>query len=593
MQPTYRHRIIGLLLILNCCFIVHANERPGTFTLSGGCITSATQYILYNSIPAAITATAASGGSCTTYSYQWQKSTDNIYFTDIPGATNQNLSFTTTLPQTPPTMYFQRKTICGNEVAYTGSVAVNMIAKFYYNVADTSVFTRTCSTGGTPQPYTYIVRANKYSSPFSQQDADAKAQKDLTDSGLYYANLKGVCLWYNVEKRDTLNRNDCGSGFGSSYIYIVRARKYSSAVSQPDADAKAQKDINDSTQYYANRLGTCTWYNLARDSTTTKKDCPAGTTPTNFKYIVAARKYSSVISQADADAKAGKDINDSTQLKANANGLCQNLFISMRSGGSDPNYFTISVANSSGVVVYQKTAFDGASMLPIAVALPASSYYTVTVGSPGIMYTIVNGSRQQMTNNSSTSFTASNVIKVEVSGSPLYYSAYAAGIFIKSCPEGYAGNTVTYSVYDGKYTSSLNQPDADAKATKEVSDSGQVYANRVGTCTLSQLVNITLTNYFPSGTPPTMSVTFLKDNVAVKTSSFPTTGTGSLGITLPAGTYTMTFSCPGAPDGMPLGWKLRPQDFYWSKPYNLTTVTTGAVTFVYGTAYTIMANRDL
>src|SRR5690348_13942139 len=111
MQATYMNRIIGLLLLLSLGYITRAKELPGPYALSGGCITAAPQYVLYNNLPATITATAASGGSCSSYSYQWQRSTDNVYFTDIPGATGQNLSFTTALPQTPQTTYFQRRTV--------------------------------------------------------------------------------------------------------------------------------------------------------------------------------------------------------------------------------------------------------------------------------------------------------------------------------------------------------------------------------------------------------------------------------------------------------------------------------------------------
>lgn len=91
--------------------------------LSAGCITSSAQTITVNTTPAAINASAASGGPSTTYSYQWQISLDNINFFNITGATSQNLAYGFTLPKTA---YFQRKTTCGTEVAYTKSIKVTV-----------------------------------------------------------------------------------------------------------------------------------------------------------------------------------------------------------------------------------------------------------------------------------------------------------------------------------------------------------------------------------------------------------------------------------------------------------------------------------
>ncbi len=95
--------------------------------LNGGSITSSNQSITYNTIPATINASAASGGNCGgSYSYQWQSSTDNVNFTDIGGATAQNLSFSSAETQTK---YYRRRTICASETQYTGSVTVTVAAQ--------------------------------------------------------------------------------------------------------------------------------------------------------------------------------------------------------------------------------------------------------------------------------------------------------------------------------------------------------------------------------------------------------------------------------------------------------------------------------
>jgi hypothetical protein len=52
---------------------------------------------------------------------------------------------------------------------------------------------------------------------------------------------------------------DCGStGSGSTVTYIVPAYRYSSAISQEDADQQAQNDLNANGQAYANSNGSCT-----------------------------------------------------------------------------------------------------------------------------------------------------------------------------------------------------------------------------------------------------------------------------------------------------------------------------------------------
>lgn len=106
----------------------------GTFTLSisvapdfsAGSITAGgSQNIDYNTIPAAITCAAASGGPCTTpnYQYQWQESPDNINYIDIAGATSQNISFTIGATRTT---YYRRAVTetVSNTTGYSDAAAV-------------------------------------------------------------------------------------------------------------------------------------------------------------------------------------------------------------------------------------------------------------------------------------------------------------------------------------------------------------------------------------------------------------------------------------------------------------------------------------
>ena len=67
-----------------------------------------------------------------------------------------------------------------------------------------------------------------------------------------------LTTYYNSQKSVSTPKNDCGSGYiGSTVTYIVEANKYSSTISQDDADNKALVDLEDHKQTYANTNGTC------------------------------------------------------------------------------------------------------------------------------------------------------------------------------------------------------------------------------------------------------------------------------------------------------------------------------------------------
>ncbi|MET0637669.1 MAG: DUF5977 domain-containing protein [Chitinophagaceae bacterium] len=160
---------------------------------NGGCITSGNQKKLVGSIPDVIQATAASNGNCNgNYIYQWQSSSDNSYFTDMPGATSQNLGFSTAISKTT---WFQRRTTCGTEIQYTNSVGIFIDPlTTFYNVEKSGPFTRNnCEAGFLGNTLTYIVPAYTYSSTLNQDDADAKAQNDVNTNGQRYVNNIGIC----------------------------------------------------------------------------------------------------------------------------------------------------------------------------------------------------------------------------------------------------------------------------------------------------------------------------------------------------------------------------------------------------------------
>ena len=139
--------------------------------------------------------------------------------------------------------------------------------------------------------------------------------------------LAGNCYFYrvyaNAARSQTFTRNNCPAGYtGTPVTYSIPYGKYRSVVSQADADAQAQNEINANGQNYANANGSCVFYNAARSQSFTRNNCPAPQYGGAVTYTVPAGTYSSTISQADADAQAQNDINANGQNYANTYGSC-------------------------------------------------------------------------------------------------------------------------------------------------------------------------------------------------------------------------------------------------------------------------------
>ena len=138
-------------------------------------------------------------------------------------------------------------------------------------------------------------------------------------------NCSSDIVYYNQQMSQAFVRNNCQPGYtGTEVIYTIPAETYSSLISQADADSKAQNDINTTGQFYANTNGNCLimYYNQPLSKFFFKNDCQAGYSGTKVLYEVPASKYNSVISQADANAKAQADMDANGQAYANTNGNC-------------------------------------------------------------------------------------------------------------------------------------------------------------------------------------------------------------------------------------------------------------------------------
>ncbi|OQP63670.1 DUF5977 domain-containing protein [Niastella populi] len=139
----------------------------------------------------------------------------------------------------------------------TTSVKVVMASVLYHSVVKSGIYTpNNCPAGARANPITYIVDAGTYISDVNQADADGQAQADVNANGQTHANNNAQCLWYNFATSAPFVKNNCApGGSGSTVTYPVAADTYSSGISQADADAKAQNDINTNGQNFANNNG--------------------------------------------------------------------------------------------------------------------------------------------------------------------------------------------------------------------------------------------------------------------------------------------------------------------------------------------------
>lgn len=137
-------------------------------------------------------------------------------------------------------------------------------APLFYNTAQSGSFTPTCPSGYQPgPPVIYAIPAGTYLSVISQQDANAEAQSDVYFDGQDYADEHGVCnqIYYSAAVSGQFTKDDCPSGAMSfPVVYSVSANRYTSIISQADADAKAQNDLDTNGQDYANENGICRQY---------------------------------------------------------------------------------------------------------------------------------------------------------------------------------------------------------------------------------------------------------------------------------------------------------------------------------------------
>ena len=352
------------------------------------------------------------------------------------------------------------------------------ITILWYNVKKSKSFRKNDCDPDTEEGslVTMTVEAGQFSSSISQEDADRKAEAELNAKGQDYANSHGTCntiKWYNDRKSKMFQKTDCEvTEVGSMVEYVVEAGRFSSSVSKEDANQKALEALEAEGPGYANEHGTCEtnlWYNVEKSKVFYKNDCEDGFIGAPYTYTVEAGKYTSDVSQEDADQKALDDIEKNGQDQANLNGECV----------TDPNYF---VGKASARV--QKNDCDAESQTGSFVDLTEkdlAGYPDAFVSresqeaANALAQAAMEEQKQDLANKKGTCIDKNQFVGV--------YSK----VFTKdNCDGEGVGSQVTVDQDDvtgGPFTSYESQEAANALAQAAVEQQGQAIANRDGHCT--------------------------------------------------------------------------------------------------------------
>jgi hypothetical protein len=352
------------------------------------------------------------------------------------------------------------------------------ITILWYNVKKSKSFRKNDCDPDTEEGslVTMTIEAGQFSSTISQEDADRKAEAELNAKGQDYANSHGTCntiKWYNDRKSKMFQKTDCEvTEVGSMVEYVVEASRFSSSVSKEDANQKALDALEAEGPGYANEHGTCEtnlWYNVEKSKVFYKNDCEDGFIGAPYTYTVEAGKYTSDVSQEDADKKALDDIEKNGQEQANLNGECI----------EDPNYF---IGKASARV--QKNDCDAESQTGSFVDLTEkdlAGYPDAFVSresqeaANALAEAAMEEQKQGLANKKGTCIDKNQFVGV--------YSK----VFTKDNCEGEGvGSQVTVDQDDvtgGPFTSYESQEAANALAQAAVEQQGQAIANRDGHCT--------------------------------------------------------------------------------------------------------------
>ena len=241
---------------------------------------------------------------------------------------------------------------------------------------------------------------------------------------------------------------------------------------------------------YAGEPASCALYYNPVMTQYFTKSCPVGQAGSSVPYTVAANTYVSDVNQADANNQAQNEINANGQNNANNIGTCScspTFTYAFGIGGIIQNQISENGTKVSFVFVF---AYPSGStnftlgQINTSCAWPTStrtipypvnsSLYNIII-SPSGSVTLQWVSGPVLTG--TVGFVSSFDINLNA-----FYSAAASGTFQKACTPPQVGSSVTYTVPQYRYSSTVSQAAANQLATDDVNANGQNYANTNGVC---------------------------------------------------------------------------------------------------------------
>lgn len=249
---------------------------------------------------------------------------------------------------------------------------------------------------------------------------------------------------------------------GEELEYVVEAGKYTSVISQSDADDKAMKDIEQNGQNWVNEHGRCItilWYNVKKSKSFRKNDCDPDTEEGSLVTMtIEAGQFSSTISQEDADRKAEAELNAKGQDYANSHGTCN----------------TIKWYNDRKSKMFQKTDCEVTEVGSMVEYVVEASRFSSSVSKEDANQKALDALEAEGPGYANEHGTCET---------NLWYNVEKSKVFYKNdCEDGFIGAPYTYTVEAGKYTSDASQEDADKKALDDIERNGQEQANLNGEC---------------------------------------------------------------------------------------------------------------
>lgn len=249
---------------------------------------------------------------------------------------------------------------------------------------------------------------------------------------------------------------------GEELEYVVEAGKYTSVISQSDADDKAMKDIEQNGQNWVNEHGRCItilWYNVKKSKSFRKNDCDPDTEEGSLVTMtIEAGQFSSTISQEDADRKAEAELNAKGQDYANSHGTCN----------------TIKWYNDRKSKMFQKTDCEVTEVGSMVEYVVEASRFSSSVSKEDANQKALDALEAEGPGYANEHGTCET---------NLWYNVEKSKVFYKNdCEDGFIGAPYTYTVEAGKYISDVSQEDADKKALDDIERNGQEQANLNGEC---------------------------------------------------------------------------------------------------------------